>query len=153
MPLSPENYEKFARKYRLPEFGELDREFQISNIEKTDFILSEIRENMVDKLETFTDFLSDLLQPDTTVVGMYESRVFPEPKKKEIYAIFKRLMKYKRQSLAAHIENSDRRNADFIREFFGEWAELKPKLLSAVDEVEKSWETESEETEKLGYFG
>ena len=146
-------YESLARKHDLPRFDDISREVRLNDVEDSKLLLPEIREILFDKLRVCTDFLSELLQPDANLIGMYESKVFSESEKKDVYALFKRLMKYRRRALAAHIDDSDDRDAEFVREFWKEWLELKPKLLGSIEQIEMLWESDSEETEKLGYFG
>ena len=146
-------YKKLAKKHSLPKYSEMDREFQIRNIEYPDFLISEIREVMFDRIRTLTDFLERVISPDAELVGMYESKALTESQKRELYAAFKRLMKYRRQALAANIENSEQKDASFIKDFFKEWIPLKTKIVKSVKKLEKSWETESETDEKIGYFG
>ena len=145
-------YEELRKKHKLPKFEGLE-EFQISEIEDAKFLLSEIRVKIVEKLQDSQEFLSDILNPDTNLTNMYESKVFDNEEKKEVFDIFKRLMFWKRASLAASINNDDHANAQFIKDFTSEWPSLKPKLVEMVDRVKDSWETELEQTEKLGYFG
>ena len=146
-------YEKLSKKHSLPSFKEMDREFQIRSAECTDFLLCEIREAMFEKIRDLTDFLERVLSPDAELIGMYESKALPESQKLELYSVFKRMMKYRRQALAANIENSEARNVAFIKDFFKEWLLLKGKIVESVSSLEHSWEVESEGDEKLGYFG
>ena len=146
-------YESLAKKHDLPLFDDISREVRLNEIEDVNLLLPEIRELLFDKLRVCTDFLSELLQPDANLIGMYESKVFSESEKKDVYALFRRLMKYRRRALAAHIEDSDDTDAKFVGAFWKEWRDLKPKLLGSIGKIEKSWESDSEETEKLGYFG
>jgi len=145
-------YEELKKKHKLPKFEEIE-EFQISDLEDTKFLLSEIRAKISEKVKAYTDFLSEILNPDTNLTNMYESRIFSDKEKKEVFDVFKRLMFWKRAALQVSIGNDKAANAEFIGNFLAEWKELKPRLAKTVEQVKNSWETESEEAEKLGYFG
>lgn len=146
------SFEQLSKKHKLPKFSELE-EFQISTIEETNFLLQEIRGKIAEKIHDSTDFLTEILNPDTNITNMYESRIFSESEKKDIYELFKRLMFWRRASFQSSISNNDNSTAEFITSFFGEWKSLKTQLVEVIVKVKESWETESEQTEKLGYFG
>jgi len=145
-------YEDLRKKYKLPKFDELE-EFEIMSLEDTDFLLSDIREKIFDRLRNSTDFLADIIHPDTNITNMYESRTFDDNQKKDVFNVFKRLMFWRRNAFEVSIVNTDKANAEFISSFHAEWKDLKTKLTEIIGKVKHSWETESEKTEKLGYFG
>ncbi len=147
-----ESYESLSKRFSLPKFEELE-EFQVSSIEKPDFLLSSIRESLMEKIHDIIDFLSDMFQPDASITNMYESRGFSEDEKKAAFDAFGRLMFWKRAALEASVMGEDRANAEFISGFVGEWKGLKSRVIEAVKKAKSSWETDSEQSEKLGYFG
>ena len=145
-------YEELKKRHKLPKFEELEG-FQISDLEETEFLLSEIRGKIGERLDACREFFSELLNPDTDPANMYESRVFSDAEKKEVFDVFKRLMFWTRASLEVSISDGEAANAEFIKGFLEEWKGLKTKLEEIIASVKNSWEKESEETEKLGYFG
>ncbi len=147
-----ESYESLGKRLVLPKFDELE-EFQVSGIEEPDFLLSKIRGKVMEKANDIIEFLSDMFQPDASITNMYESRVFSEEEKKDAFDAFRRLMFWKRASLKASIIGNDEAEAEFIRGFVSEWKSLKSDLVELVKKIGISWETDSEQSEKLGYFG
>ncbi len=147
------DYEALCKKHRLPGFDELDKEFELSSIEDSFFLIRRIKACMMEKANDVIDFLAEVIQPDTNITSMYESRIFGEEEKKAMFEVFKKLMKWRRLSLEVHISSDDARAASFIRDFFAEWKQLKPQLEEIISKVKAFWETESEQIEKLGYFG
>ncbi|MBI2137108.1 hypothetical protein HYU12_01170 [Candidatus Woesearchaeota archaeon] len=145
-------YAELGRKFKLPDFGSL-AEFEVSCIEECDFLLARLREQMVDRLQSAIDFLSEILQPDTTLANMYESRVFSESDKRDVFEVFRRLMFWRREALRVYLKNDDSSNAVFVSAFVQEWKGLKLKLLEIAGKAKDSWESDSEQSEKLGYFG
>ena len=93
-------YDKLAVKHKLPSFKALT-EFDVESIESDANILSSVRHKIADRLHDCTDFVSDLLQPDTNLVTMYESEAIPEDEKPEVYNLFRRLMYWRRASFEA----------------------------------------------------
>ncbi len=147
-----ERYETLRKKLDLPTFEELE-EFEVGSIEECSYLLPEIRRRLIDKAHDSMDFLSDVFQPDASLTNMYESRAFGEEEKKAAFNAFRRLMFWKRAALKASIANDDKANVEFIKGFVSEWKELKSTLSAIVDKVRVSWEMDSEQDEKLGYFG
>ena len=146
-------YEDLAKKHGLPRFEELDSEFQVSALEDVQLLLPEIIGKMLEKIQTYADFLGEILQPDTNLVNLYESRVLGEPDKKEAYDVFRRLMMWKRRSLDVGLAGNPQAESAFVAGLFAEWKALKPRLAGLVGKIADSWESDSEEVEKLGYFG
>ena len=57
-------YDGLKKKYKdLPDFKILDFEFEISTLEKTDFLLRQIRKQMDQRLLALQNVLSVVLQP------------------------------------------------------------------------------------------
>ncbi len=147
-----ESYESLGKKFRLPKFDELE-EFKVSEIEETDFLLSKISEKLVEKADEAANFFSDMFQPDASITNMYESRIFSEVEKKDAFDAFRRLMFWKRAALEVLILGEEKANAEFISGFVSEWKSLKSRIIEVVKKAKNSWESDSEQIEKLGYFG
>ena len=72
-------YGELRKKYRLPEFKEMNYEFELSDLDETDFLIKAIAE----KLDFFAGLFEELLQPDgSNLSAMHESRVFEDDEKK-----------------------------------------------------------------------
>jgi len=145
-------YNELKNKHKLPKFEVLE-EFQISSLEETNFLLQGIRDKISERLQDSTDFLSDVLNPDSNIANMYESRVFDQDEKNEAFEVFRRLMFWHRSAFEVSIIHDDASVAQFIVDFCQEWQDLKSRFLKIVVKVRNSWVTDSEQTEKLGYFG
>ena len=145
-------YEELVGKYKLPAYEELE-EFQISGFEDSKFLLDDLREKILDKLRESTDFLSEIIHPDTTMITMHESSIFDDSQKREFSEVFGRLMFLRRNAFEASIDGNEAVTAEFISNFFEEWKVLKPELIGIISRVKNSWKSQSEQTETLGYFG
>jgi len=87
------DYEQIRKKYGLPEFDGINSEFEISAIEDTDFLLRGIKNKIIEKLEFLTGILHPILQPDTnSFTDLHECRAFSDEDKKQVFAIYGRLM-------------------------------------------------------------
>ncbi len=147
------DYAELREKMKLPEYGELDREFDLSSIEPNGNVLRSVREKISDKLAASADLLDHTLQPDVNLSSLYESRIFTEEDKKEIFNLYRALMSLKRKCDALQIMNSDEDDRKFISGSLAEWKKVKPMLVDILSRLEASWKKEAEPSVSLPYFG
>lgn len=148
-----EKYSELKKEFsNLPEYKELDNEFEISDIEGS-FILRNIRRKIIEKVECYSKIIEELLQPENNLINMYETKVFADSEKEDIYNILKKLMFFTRLSAETALKAEEKEDVDFLVNFYKEWIELKPDLLRLVSRIKDSWEKETELKEDLGYFG
>lgn len=149
-----EQYGKLKKKYNLPEFEELDNEFEISSIENEKFLLREIINKIVDRTDFFSRFFEDLLQPDPSLLrSMHEANIFNDEERKVIYSLYKKLMVIIRQSVEVSLNRSEKEEANFIKKTFDGWKGLKTSISKIVDKIKNSWKKETYSKEELGYLG
>ncbi|HJN56565.1 MAG TPA: hypothetical protein QGI22_01220 [Candidatus Woesearchaeota archaeon] len=149
-----QEYNNLSKKYSLPAFKEIDKEFEISSLEDTSFLLRNTLRKISEKLEFYTNMLNDLLQPDTSSLSsMHEISFFTEEEKNDIYQIFKQLMRLNRNITELILEADEDKTAQFLNSFFTEWLEIKKVLISCTNKMKKSWEKETTMEQELGYFG
>ena len=140
-----ERYQELRKKHKLPSFNEINKEFEISTIEKEEFLLREIRRKIAEKIEAYTKFLEDILHPDPpTTSNMYESRIFNDEDRNEIFKIYKRLMFFDRFSIETAVDEDDKKSSEYINAVFKEWGELKKQFLSFVKKSKESWLKDSD---------
>ncbi len=147
------NYEPVRKKYSLPAFEELDREFDIHCIEDSTFILRELRHKIADYADGLCIMLEEVLQPDTKVSNLYESRIFTEADKESIFLIFKKLMTLRRKAALLSLRNIEKEDAQFVIDSYVEWLNLKKKLEPVFQKLVDAWQTDSDIKEHLSYFG
>ena len=146
-------YEILKSKYKLPDFNILNNEFEISSIDKKDFLLKLIRRKMNDKLIMFCRIIENIVFPSSqNPFTNYESTFFDENKRKQLLKLHKKLMIYERQSLLLDITPDDMDDADYIKDLTKEWSDFKKETHETVKEMQKSWHTEAKDEEE-DYFG
>ena len=147
-------YNELRKKCKLPEFKEIDLEFEISDLEETSFLLRGIIRRIAERLDFYTTMLEEILQPDTAkLYAMHESRVFEEDDKKKMFDFYRKLMILNRRSVEVSLENNDKEEASFINDFMDEWEKIKSELLFYVRKIRDSWKAETEIKEDVGYLG
>ncbi|MFO8016743.1 MAG: hypothetical protein R6U32_06570 [Candidatus Woesearchaeota archaeon] len=149
-------YEALKDQYSLPAFDELDREFEISSIDHSEFILREIRRKMDDKTESFIKILNVILQPETTISELQECKQFSDEEKEKMFGLYKRLMLIHNTAALAGIECDDRKDAEFISSTFREWQGIKKQMITIAEKIKDAWKDDadiSDIKDEIGYLG
>lgn len=148
-------YNELRKKHNLPEFKEIDFEFEISALEDTNFPMRAVMRRIAEKLDFYTTMLEEVLQPDTSsLYAMHEMKYFQADEKNGMYSLYAKLMNLNRQSIEAFLELDEKNEADFIIKAFGEWKKIKAELLKFVKKMRASWNAEEADIkEDLGYLG
>ena len=70
-------YNELRKKLKLPDFREIDFEFEISDLEETNFLLRATVRKMAEKLDFCSTMLEELLQPEpSNLYAMHETAFF-----------------------------------------------------------------------------
>jgi len=156
MPIkeTEKQYNELRKRFKLPEFKEIDNEFEITDFEETNFLLRAIIRRIVEKLDFYCSMLEEILQPDTSnLYAMHETRFFDEDEKKRMYDLYCKLMIVNRHSIELLLGRNEKDEANFINAFFDEWKDVRKELLEFVNKMKLSWETDMEIKEDVGYLG
>ena len=149
-----EEYTKLQKKYNLPGYNEMDKEFEISSIDKPSFLLKKILEKMQEQIAKNLHVLEEILQPDgASLSALYEFKAFNDHEKKEIFDVYKKLMIIMRQLSILILENDETKQARFISDFYKDWKNVKAKLIVFFNKLKESWEHDARIDEKLNYMG
>ncbi len=148
------HYNELKKKLALPEFSTVDKEFEISTIEKPGFLLRAIRRKIGERLENITQLLDPLLQPDpNSFCSLFEYRCFTESQRKELLKRFQELMALYRASITADLGADDAEDAAFITKAVNEFPALRQALKPFVKTLADSWPKKIEQKDVVGYFG
>ncbi|MFH0874833.1 MAG: hypothetical protein V1859_02760 [archaeon] len=148
-----ETYIKLAQKYRLPDYDALSRECDMEDIEKSSFLLTKIRIRIIEMIDEQLKIIEGVLQPDVNLSNLCESRHITEEQKEVAYQNFKALMMLYRQSNEISLINTEEKNAEFIRDFYSKWQEIKKELKILYSILKESWKIETSIKEDLSYLG
>ena len=148
-------YNELKKKLKLPEFKDIDFEFELSDLEETNFLPRAIIRRIAEKLDFYTTMLEEVLQPDTSnLYAMHEMKNFDENEKKRMYELYARLMSFNRQSIQVLLEHNEKEEAEFINNALNEWKIIRQKLLKFVRKMKGSWNMEEADIkEDLRYLG
>ena len=147
-------YELVKRKYALPDYSALDKEFSFGQLEPTDFVLRGVLSKMHDRLDYSIKILHAIIQPENDLADMQEAEHFSDSEKKQVQEMFKRLSFYEKEFLIADFDYSDEAAASLINQFAREWLRLKPDYLNLLRTMRETWKSrESARRNDASYFG
>ena len=147
-------YLKLAAKYKLPNFKNLNSEFELSDFESTNFVLRNIMRKAAEKTEFYANVIGDTLQPDAaSLSSMHETRFFTDSEKSRLYLLYKKMMKIHRGIIEVILKNDEKQEAEFLSRLFDDWIMIKKELAQCLEKMKDSWDKETSTEEDLGYFG
>ena len=150
-----EDYKKIQKKYDLPEFEKLNEDFQIEKLAETetDFLVREIRKFVADKFMNYLRFIESILNPVNVPMFVFSIvKSIGEDEKKKLTAVYKKLAKCEIDLIRLDIEFSEDIEAEFVKEAYESWQEMKKDILGVIDVIKKNWDNKLESNGK-GYFG
>ncbi|HLD38624.1 MAG TPA: hypothetical protein VJA20_04245 [Candidatus Nanoarchaeia archaeon] len=149
-----EEYSKIQEKYGLPNFSKLNEDFRIEKTAQTetDFLVREIRESMGETLENFLRFVEAILNPVNVPMFLFPIiKSLNVEEKNKLSEIYKKLSKLEIDSMKL-IDYSEKKEAEFIKNSYKIWQEIKKDFVKIIEAVENKTEAKVEKSEK-GYFG
>jgi len=149
-----EEYSKIQEKYGLPNFSKLNEDFRIEKTAQTetDFLVREIRESMGETLENFLRFVEAILNPINVPMFLFPIiKSLNVEEKNKLSEIYKKLSKLEIDSMKL-IDYSEKKEAEFIKNSYKIWQEIKKDFVKIIEAVENKTEAKVEKSEK-GYFG
>ena len=150
-----EKYSEIQKKFELPDFDELNKEFQIEKIsvEETDYLIREIRKFLAEKFSNYMRFVEALLNPSNSPLFVFSIVKSLNVEDKEILQeVYKKLAKIEVDLVEVDLDFSEEKEVQFVKENYKVWKEVKKDLLKTIETVKKNWDNKFEDSSK-GYFG
>ena len=146
-------YESLKKSHKLPDFKELNEEFELNSIEKKEFLIRNIRRRLNEKVIFFCRIIENLIYPSSqSPLSAYESNFFSDEKKQDLAKLHKKLMVFERQSMLLDTNPNSDGDAEYINKMHSEWDSFKKEITETVKEMKDSWHSELKDEEHV-YFG
>jgi hypothetical protein len=149
------DYEALAKKYSLPDFDKLNEEFLIEKVAEfeTDLLLKLVRNFMSEKIATYMRVVENLLNPVNAPMFVFSMvKSMDKSNKEKLFDIYKKFSKIEIELIKLDLEYSEKKEAEFIKETFRLWNEVKKDLLVLVEKMKENWDIKPEQNGK-NYFG
>lgn len=151
-----ELYRNLQSRYNLPDFDRLNEEFAIEKATKdeTDFVLREIRRYMADKFLDYFRITESILNPSNNPSMFIFSltKTFDAKDREKLAELYKKLAKIEIWLMELDIEYSEQKEAEFIKEAYVLWQDIKKEIKGTIEVIKKNWDNKLEDNSK-GYFG
>ena len=150
-------YEQLRKKHNLPSYEELDNEFELlyfSPVIEVNYVLRFIRRRITDKLKGFVNFFHGIINPNpSNLISLQESKFIPQEEKEKISELINEIMVLDSKSILLDLEQSEKNDAEFIKEALKRWSKMKKTITNYVSKIKEGWESDIKEEEKSHYFG
>ncbi len=147
-------YLELHKKHGLPSFKEMNEDFYIEKIaeNETDILIREVRRMVGDRLANYMRFIENLLNPVNVPMFVFSViKLIGVEEKNKLQEIYKKLIQNEIKFVERDLEFEENKEAEFIRQSYELWQEIKKELANILEKVDKNWGTKTEESSK-GYF-
>ena len=149
-----QEYKKLQKQYQLPEFSELNKQFDIEEIDvETDFLLRKIRRNIAEKVAGYMRFIEVILNPQNTPLFLFKLIKKLEPKdKEELSKLYEKLGTFEIEQISLDLNYNEKNEADFINNCLNLFnKEIKTNLLALIEKM--SNKHDDSKPNGASYFG
>ena len=133
-------YETLRKKYQLPTFDNLIREFQVK-LDNPDLVLYDIIQKICDDICDSVQTLESILFAGSSVdpSTLYEANMLKD-KRNKIFELFKELMSIRWKGERVKINGKENEMAEFVKTVHKRWTnELKKSFMEICELLEKKW--------------
>jgi hypothetical protein len=133
------DYERLRKKYKLPKFDDLDKEFEIRKIDLDSFPLREIRRNMTDVLQAFASTISSIISPQPGALHhLISAGAFSEEEKTHLYDLYRKLGFYISKCIVSRYLG-EKHEAEAIKEIWKKYPSFKKELIKVWEKIIDAW--------------
>jgi hypothetical protein len=150
-----QEYIKFKEKYNLPDFSEMDKVFDIEEIDTdTDFLLRKVRRIVSEKISGLLRFIEIILNPSNSPIFIFKLiKKISEEDKKQLSEVYEVLGGFELEVIRLDLDYNEGKEAEFIKKTYNLLnKELSRKLLSIIEKMSNN-NRSKEEKDKGSYFG
>lgn len=148
-------YEKIRQKHNLPSFNDMNQDFDIEKLQEkdTETLTREIRRAMAEKNVAYLKFVEMFMNPSTAPMFFLALvKSLDSKERKLLEELYMELGKFEIKSISLDNKYDEKKDADFIKQFYKNWQEIKEKFARILKDIEESWDKKIEKKEK-GYLG
>lgn len=147
-------YEKARKRYALPIFEDMDREFEIRLVEERGVIVKEVRRAIITHLQNFSSFFLPVLDPNPQELhSLIEMNVFNKKEVEELLKFYKKLYHLVHKGLTVSLL-SEKAEADFVKEIWEMWPQIKAEAHKYMQKITDEWANHRKrDKEDVHYLG
>jgi len=133
-----EQYTKFKEQYQLPEFTELNKQFDIEEIDiETEFLLRKIRRTIAEKIAGYLRFIEIILNPQNTPLFLFKLiKKLESQDKEDLNKLYEKLGAFEIELVSLDLDYDEKKEADFIIQCSNLFnKEIKTNLLALTEKM------------------
>ena len=149
-------YNQFKDKYDLPEFFDINKVFDIEDIDiETEFLLRKVRRIVSDKIAGYLRFVEIILNPSNAPMFFFKLiKKLGEEDKKQLTEIYEQLSKFELEIIRLDLDYNEDKEAEFIKKVYDVFSnEISKKLLDIVEKMGNGKGSKEKKEGKGSYFG
>ena len=127
-------YGEFSKKYNLVDFSELNKLFDIEEVDtETDFLLRKIRRVIADRIASYLRFVELILSPSNAPMFFFKLVQKLEENDKIILGeIYEKLGNFEIEIIALDLNYNEQDEAEAIIKMYNVFLEIKENLLEII---------------------
>ena len=148
-----ENYNKLKDKHSLPDFSELNKLFDIEDIEiETEFLLKKIRRKISEKITDYLRFLDLILNPSNAPIFFFRLvKNLDRDDTIKITNIYEKLASFEISVISLDLEYSEQKEVEFIKSSYDIFNSIKKDFLKIIEKLK--FTEENYKKTNGSYFG
>jgi len=130
-------YAKLEGKYKLPNFKQINEEFEIDKIEReSECLIRVVRKAMIEKVVNSLGFLEMLLNPmNAPRIYMSFLKSMSQEDKEIIDKLYSSLAELSLASLALEVEYSEKAEAELVKKIYSTWNSIRGDFKKLIENV------------------
>ncbi|MBT4135488.1 hypothetical protein HOD75_03615 [archaeon] len=151
-----EKYQVFQEKYDLPSFDEMNKLFEIEDIDsESDFLLRRIRRVVSEKIAGYLRFVEIILNPSNAPIFFFKLVKKLDSSDSEILKeIYDVLGKFEVEVIGLDLDYNEEKEAEFINKIFKIFNEdIRIKFLAIVEKLGNGEGKKKSKESNGSYFG
>ncbi|RLG10657.1 hypothetical protein DRN73_07290 [Candidatus Pacearchaeota archaeon] len=144
-------YSVLQKKYSLPSFQEMNEDFVIEKVseEDSEILIREIRKFIADRFMNYLRFVETILNPSSASIFIFSIvKSLKKEEKDELEEIYKKLAKFELDLIELDVSFSEEKEAEFIKNSFKVWQEVKRDFLKVIQKIKKDWSKDEDKKNK-----
>ncbi len=145
-------YSVFEKKYKLPSFQDLNKNFEIEKIERqSEILLRIIRVIMMEKVIATQRFIESLLTPGNAPRLLYKYlKSMSSEDKTKLDGLYEKFANLMLKALTVDVEFKEEKEAEMIKEIYSAWEISKKDLHEVIRNVQNP--KEGQARKEKSYF-
>jgi hypothetical protein len=132
-------YEAIRKKYKLPTFNELNKEFEIYDIDYNGFITRDIVRKILQKIDQILSIINPILNPNPqSLHSLIETKIFEKSDLEPMFKFYKKLFYFLHKGITEVVKSEDAQVA-WIKEIWASWSAIKKEFIGYGEKIAEGW--------------